>query len=457
MIENAVSYYRNNQSKCFTVLAIFLIVYEIFVNKVMLDYVKYTEIDWSTYMQQVKLFLNGELDYINIEGDTGPCVYPAGYIYVFSLLFNITDQGRDIMKARYIFAGIYLVFTIVVFLIYSEAVKESEQQLKPTLNLAQNKSATPTIPTIPTTPTSKNKKNNNNSSNKYLYIPFYIIVFLCLSKRIHSIFSLRLFNDCISMLIFYVAVYCFIKSRWSLGCMLFSMAVSIKMNLLLFAPSLLLLLLMTFGFWRTIPKLMICGLIQVAVALPFLKENYVSYLIRAFEFSRQFLYKWTVNWRFVPEDIFLSKEWALSLLFLHLTFLVLFYFKWVKQDGGLSNVIKRGNKNQNSSILSTNFILLVLFTGNFIGITFSRSLHYQFYVWYFHTIPFLLWSAPNINIFFKILFIVITEYSWNVYPSTSISSGLLVLSNVYLIISLYFSPVPNSLKQSNSTKTKKTN
>lgn len=44
-----------------------------------------TEIDWVAYMQEVKGFLDGERDYRNLRGDTGPLVYPAGFVYVYSV------------------------------------------------------------------------------------------------------------------------------------------------------------------------------------------------------------------------------------------------------------------------------------------------------------------------------------------------------------------------------------
>jgi hypothetical protein len=62
-----------------------------------------TEIDWTTYMQQVSLFLSGERDYSNLKGDTGPLVYPAGHVYIYSGLYYLTDEGRNIKVAQCIF------------------------------------------------------------------------------------------------------------------------------------------------------------------------------------------------------------------------------------------------------------------------------------------------------------------------------------------------------------------
>ena len=33
-----------------------------------------------------------------------------------------------------------------------------------------------------------------------------------------------------------------------------------------------------------------------------------------------------------------------------------------------------------------------MWVGNFVGIVCARSLHYQFYSWYFHSVPFLLFD-----------------------------------------------------------------
>lgn len=51
----------------------------------------------------------------------------------------------------------------------------------------------------------------------------------------------------------------------------------------------------------------------------------------AFNLGRQFLFKWTVNWRFLPEWLFLSRYFHITLLACHLTVLLLFYLcKWTR-------------------------------------------------------------------------------------------------------------------------------
>ncbi|KAH0954689.1 hypothetical protein HN011_005994 [Eciton burchellii] len=60
------------------------IILEIVLNVLIIEKVPYTEIDWRAYMQEVEGFLNGTLDYSKLRGDTGPLVYPAGFVYIFS-------------------------------------------------------------------------------------------------------------------------------------------------------------------------------------------------------------------------------------------------------------------------------------------------------------------------------------------------------------------------------------
>ena len=58
---------------------------------------------------------------------------------------------------------------------------------------------------------------------------------------------------------------------------------------------------------ETLASLSICAGIQVALGLPFLSKYPVSYLKKAFELSRVFFFKWTVNLKFLPEEVFISK------------------------------------------------------------------------------------------------------------------------------------------------------
>ena len=79
------------------------------------DFSTDTEIDWKAYMEEVKGFLNGELNYYRLRGGTGPLVYPAGFVYVYSILYYISEQGANILAAQYAFAVLYVVQQVLTF------------------------------------------------------------------------------------------------------------------------------------------------------------------------------------------------------------------------------------------------------------------------------------------------------------------------------------------------------
>ncbi|NXW55637.1 ALG3 mannosyltransferase, partial [Eurystomus gularis] len=373
-----------------------------------------TEIDWKAYMQEVEGFANGTLDYTRLKGDTGPLVYPAGFVYIFLGLYYATGRGADIRLAQYLFAGLYLLNLLLVFRIYCRTSK----------------------------------------------VPPYVFFFMCCaSYRIHSIFVLRLFNDPVAMAILFLAINFFLEEHWSWGCLLFSLAVSVKMNILLFAPGLLFLLLQRFGLLGCIPKLCICALLQVFLGLPFLLVNPMGYLTRSFDLGRQFQFKWTVNWRFLPEEVFQNRAFHATLLLAHLAGLGLFALhRWHRPKESILALLKDpAVRKPASPPLTVNNILwqggqqgegekivFVLFSSNFLGVCCSRSLHYQFYVWYFHTLPYLLWCTPTTKLAHmpKVLLLGVIELCWNTYPSTVCSSLSLHICHGLVLLQLWYGTAP---------------
>lgn len=103
------------------------------------------------------------------------------------------------------------------------------------------------------------------------------------------------------------------------------------MNTLLVLPAIAVMYLQAIGRDKALKQGIIMAQIQFLLATPFLSEAPRSYITRAFEFTRQFLFKWTVNWRFVGEEVFLSKNFSIGLLVLHATLLLVFVVtRWKK-------------------------------------------------------------------------------------------------------------------------------
>lgn len=370
--------------------------------------VPYTEIDWVAYMEEVDFWLDGEYDYRKIHGGTGPLVYPAGFLYLFGFLQWMTD--RRIPRAQIFFLGFYVLTQFVVFGLYSMVLRQIRKS-------RQCKTS------ITTTTAEGSHIDGAIWSLSHEVWSFRIAMgLLCLSKRYHSIFLLRLFNDGPTMLVAYMSFWCFMNNKWNIGCFVFSLAVSLKMNVLLFAPGLLFLLIETSPI-MTIPRLAICGITQLIIGAPFLARYPISYLRKAFELDRQFFFKWTVNLKFLSEDTFLSKPWAIFLLFLHLGLLFIYHCRLYK-------CIPTGEHTR----LSPEQILSTLFISNFIGICCARTLHYQFYSWYFPALPYLLWRETPYPIPVRILLLVCIEYAFLTFPATPTSSSVLQVAHWAILI-----------------------
>ncbi|XP_057718351.1 dol-P-Man:Man(5)GlcNAc(2)-PP-Dol alpha-1,3-mannosyltransferase [Arachis stenosperma] len=376
-------------------------------------FVPYTKIDWDAYMSQVTGFLEGERDYGNLKGDTGPLVYPAGFLYIYSAFQYLT--AGQVYPAQILFGILYIINLAIILLIY---VKTD-------------------------------------------VLPWWAFCLLSLSKRVHSIFVLRLFNDCVAMMFLHAALLLLMHRRWNLGLIVFSVAVSVKMNVLLYAPPLLLLMLKSMDIIGVFWALAGAALVQILLGLPFLVSHSVAYISRAFNLGRVFIHFWSVNFKFIPEPVFVSKGFAIFLLAAHLILLALFaHYRWCKHEGGLLNFLhsrivsmklrfalffssaspKFGKSSSSSiKILTKEHIVTTMFVGNFIGIVCARSLHYQFYSWYFYSLPYLLWRTQYPTLLRLILFIGV-EVCWNIFPSNNLSSALLLCLHLVILWGLWSAP-----------------
>lgn len=97
------------------------------------------------------------------------------------------------------------------------------------------------------------------------------------------------------------------------------------MNVLLFAPALLMLYITSLGFVKTGIQLAICGITQLVLGAPFLLTYPVEYLRGSFDLGRIFEHKWTVNYRFLTRAMFENKIFHFGLLGVHLLLLALFF------------------------------------------------------------------------------------------------------------------------------------
>lgn len=165
-----------------------------------------TEIDWIAYMQEVKSYLVGERNYENMYGDTGPLVYPAGFVYIFSILYWLTNQGVDILTGNHLQSQSYYEvvssighkFPLLIISSFSFALESTGQYIFAALYVFSLMIVLALY------------RSGGLESPK---IDSFIALLLVLSKRIHSIYILRMFNDCVAVAFGYSAILLFTKNK----------------------------------------------------------------------------------------------------------------------------------------------------------------------------------------------------------------------------------------------------
>lgn len=413
-LKNGVRFICLNPQGNAIVMPLLLLV-ESLALKIITARVPYTEIDYKAYMEQIEMInMDGELDYSQIRGGTGPLVYPAGHVLLYKLMYQITRGMNLLQEGQDIFRYLYLFTLALQMVIYYQ-----------------------------------------------LQLPPWCVVLACLSKRLHSIYVLRMFNDCFTTFFMVLTVLLLMqatKRRSALVSMVssltYSMAISIKMNALLYLPAFVVcIFLINEGQLATT---VLCGAIALAwqclVALPFLKAFPVEYLQSAFNFSRSFMFKWSVNWQMMDEDGFDSSTFHKALLLSQLVGIlavILFRYPSLLRDSLRSLKTPLTKCVPGVSLADTVPFLLV--TTNYIGVIFSRSLHYQFLTWYHWTIPILM-HYSKIPWFLGPVWYLLHEFCWNSYPPNAQASSLLFLLNTTMLLLIVANNLHCSVHRRSSAK-----
>ena len=169
------------------------------------------------------------------------------------------------------------------------------------------------------------------------------------------------------------------------------------------------------------------------------------------------------------------------LLSLHLGCLALFCIRWLnatKVETGKRIFLFNATTNKKQQ-LSPIYIASTLLTSNYIGICFARTLHYQFYSWYFHSLPFLLWcNSAKVHqrnqatttttttttitvgpIIYRLVLLVAIEMAFLTFPATPTSAAVLQLAHAAVLVQIQppnvlLLPEPSSAASSAATQSK---
>lgn len=412
--------------------------------------------DLDAYMEQAQMVLDGERNYTAIRGDTGPLVYPAGHVLVYGSILKLTGwnashwtteyspkdipgyEGRThrphalLFRLQCVFAAAYTL-TLGIWLYFITRIMPSF------------------------------KWQGAWKALDYGARLLTILVGVLKGRRARQVFALGLFNDAVAATVIAVALLLLSRRRWLAGCVLYSFAVAIKMNNLLFAPGLAVLLMHYTGWRHSLGYIAACAAVQVGLGAPFLLQFPREYVMGAFNLGRQFEQQWSVNFVFLPEAVFSSKLLAVGLLaatvaclgFMRFTVCALARKPPSKADRARrADVLFPGRHPtspftgpcivgntgvpipaETAARVIEHHILLVLASSNIVGVVLARSIHFQFFVWYWHAVLLHAVSSRVTGIFWPVWGYFFMRF-WEFHPPTELSSGIVFICHALLLLSM---------------------
>jgi len=128
---------------------------------------------------------------------------------------------------------------------------------------------------------------------------------------------------------------------------------------------------------------------------------------------------------------------------LHLSLLILFTHKhWSARFGGILSLlgfpiaVRDDTNKPGKGRVAPSSAITALPTCNIIGLACARSIHYQFYAWYFHGLSYLLWKTA-LPVSARLLILLVIEVVYNVYPPHPYASVALHVCHFVIIYALY--------------------
>ena len=314
------------------------------------------------------MFLEGVRDYFELRGIQGPWHYPVLHLYTYTLIYWMTDDVYNPYPAIILATVTHLLVAYLAVKIYQEAF-------------------------------GKNSRN------------VLLVTICCLGTTTTANATKFAFWDSLNVMFIYLCIYMLQKGYSYLGFTFFYIALAYKLNVLLYLPGIMFIVSLNKGVWVSILCFLLWIVCHFILALQFTIHNYQTYFTRAFSIAKKFSLTGSIGhfWIGKHERHRFQEPWF-ALLFALAIFLNLLYVLIVRWAPLLHPERKFGltifldsiglipcRKQSKIGKISPYFVAEVMFLSNLIGIVWARTVHRQFMIWYWFSIPFLAYSSIITN------------------------------------------------------------